>query len=469
MPPLDPSSASFAAPRSTSCNVLLIDDEPTVLASYARIIRASGCPVRTATGVTDAIDALRDGGIDVVITDMRMPDGTGLDVLDAVRADRPGTPVIFLTGSTELEAAVQALERGAVRYLMKPARPDDLVRAVESACRVAALLARGEIHTPVGRDLANLDVRFDAALEGLSLVCQPICRWSSRRIEAFEVLVRTKEASLRRPDRLIAAAEKLGRMHELGRAVRRRAAGFAATMTSDVDLHVNLHPFDLTDLELYEKASPLALVARRVVLELTERAALERIDAGADRVAALRRLGYRIALDDLGGGYASLNSVAALRPDSVKLDLALVQGVAAEPTRRTVIEVLREVCERTGIELVCEGVESEADLAALIEIGCDVFQGHLFARPSVAPSAVAWNHTTAERSVARGSSPPFGDLGRTQELGGVAEIAAMLARDARDRLEGIRAGSSGAMADQADEAITTLAALVELVERGPQR
>lgn len=457
MPTADPGSASFAAPRAASCHVLLVDDEPTVLTSYARILRTSGCVVRTSAGVSDALAALREEPVDVVITDMRMPDGTGLEVLDAVRTDRPGTPVIFLTGSTELELAVQALERGAVRYLMKPARPDDLVRAVDSACRVARLLGSGEIHTAVGRELANLDVRFDAALEGLSLVCQPICRWSTRRIEAFEVLVRTREASLRRPDRLIAAAEKLGRLHELGRAVRRRAATFVTTVTPDVDLHVNLHPFDLTDPELYERASPLALVARRIVLELTERAALERVEAVGDRVAALRRLGYRIALDDLGGGYASLNSVAALRPDSVKLDLALVQGVADEPTRRTVIEVLREVCDRTGIELVCEGVEAEADLAALVEIGCDVFQGHLFARPAPAPGVVAWNHTTAERTVARGSTPPFH-----------AEVAATLARDARDRLEGIRAGATGEVADQADEAIMTLAALVELVERGPR-
>ena len=468
MPTAASPPGSFAAPRSTTCQVLLVDDEPTVLASYARILRGAGIAVRTAAGVGAAIEALAEP-TDVVITDMRMPDGTGLQVLDAVRADRPGTPVIFLTGSTELDAAVQALEAGAVRYLMKPARPEDLVRAVESAQRVAALLAAGEIHTPVGRELANLDVRFDAALEGLSLVCQPICRWSSRRIVAFEVLVRTKEASLRRPDRLIAAAEKLGRLHELGRAVRRRAAGFAATMTTDVDLHVNLHPFDLTDPELYEKASPLAMVARRVVLELTERAALERVDAVADRIAALRRLGYRIALDDLGGGYASLNSVAALRPDSVKLDLSLVQGVADEPTRRTVIEVVREVCERTGIELVCEGVETEADLCALVAIGCDVFQGHLFARPTPSPGTVAWEHEASLRPGPRGTPSPFPDLGRTQEMGSVAEIAAMLAREARDRIVGIRATASGDVADRADEAITTLAALVELVERDPQR
>jgi EAL domain-containing protein (putative c-di-GMP-specific phosphodiesterase class I) len=469
MPPPESGSVSFAAPRDSSCHVLLIDDEPGVLASYARVLRSGGCVVRTAGNVTDAIDELRAGRLDVVITDMRMPDGSGLDVLDAVCADRPGTPVIFLTASTELEAAVQALERGAVRYLMKPAPPEALIRAVESACRVAGLLPAGEIHTAAGRDLANLDVRFDAALEGLTLVCQPICRWSSRRIVAFEVLVRTKEASLRRPDRLIGAAERLGRMHELGRAVRRRAAIFAQTMTSDVDLHVNLHPFDLTDPELYEKASPLALVSSRVVLELTERAALERVDAVGDRIAALRRLGYRIALDDLGGGYASLNSVAALRPDSVKLDLALVQGVADEPTRRTVIEVLREVCERTGIELVCEGVESEADLAALVAIGCDVFQGHLFARPATSPGVVAWEHTAGERPAPRGTPMQFADPGAGDPLRGVAEIAAMLAREAHARLEGIRASASGEVAERADEALSKLAALVELVERGPRR
>jgi EAL domain-containing protein (putative c-di-GMP-specific phosphodiesterase class I) len=448
-----------------ACQVLLVDDDAAILASYSRILRSTGCEVKTATSVEQAHDALNTVRVDVVVTDMRMPDGSGLDVLEATRTGRPTAPVIFLTGATEVELAVQALERGAIRYLTKPTRAKELCAAVESAHRVAGLLGRGEVHTPAGRDLANLDVRFDAALESLSLVCQPICRWSSRRVEAFEVLVRSKEASLRRPERLIAAAERLGRLHELGRLIRRRAAGFAATMTGDIDLHVNLHPFDLMDPELYERASPLAAIARRVVLELTERAALERVDAVADRVAALRAMGYRIALDDLGGGYASLNSVASLRPDSVKLDLALVQGVAGEATRRTVIEVLREVCVRTGIELVCEGIESEADLDALVAIGCDVFQGNLFAKPAASPGEVSWQHDAGELPSTRGTPTPRLDgAGATQELGGVDGVAAMLAREAQSRIERIREAASGEVAAEAEQALVTLAALLELVE-----
>jgi len=461
---------SRSAATTTPCRVLLVDDEPAVLTTYARVLRRDGYQVVTAETVADATAALA-GPVDVVITDMHLSEGTGLEVLEAVRAEQPATPVLFLTGATEVDLAVRALEHGALRWLMKPVTPDVLRAAIESSRRVARAVARGD-RSVSPRELANLDVRLDAALEGLTLVCQPICRWSTRRIEAFEVLMRTREASLRRPERLLAAAERLGRLHDVGRAVRRRAAGFARTLTGDVSLHVNLHPLDLDDPELYDLDAPLTEVATCVVLELTERAGLDGVDDVAGKIAALRRLGFRLALDDLGGGYASLGSVAELRPDAVKLDLSLCQGVADDPTRRVLVETVRGLCERTGIELVCEGVEVEADLAALVGLGCDLFQGYLFARPSATPGEVPWDRLGA-RPIARGT--PFPDAGRTVELGSVDDVAAMLAREVRATLERIRADADRIgddpeqigvdIANRAEQASSTLAALLDLVER----
>jgi EAL domain-containing protein (putative c-di-GMP-specific phosphodiesterase class I) len=453
--------------------VLLVDDDPAVLASYARVLRRDGYQVATADSPEAAAAALRAGGVDVVITDMHLLHGhTGLEVLEVARAEHANIPVLFLTGATEIDLAVQALERGALRWLMKPVAPDALRAAIESARRVASTC--GDPGGAPARELANLDVRLDAAIEGLTLVCQPICRWSTRKIEAFEVLMRTREASLRRPDRLLAAAERLGRLHDVGRAVRKLAAAFAKTLTGDVSLHVNLHPLDLADHELYDPSSPLAQVATCVVLELTERAALDRIDDVAGKVAALRRLGYRIALDDLGGGYASLGSVAELRPDAVKLDLSICQGIAADETRKALVDTVRALCARTGIELVCEGVETDEDLAALVALGCDVFQGHLFARPAAQPPQVPWERLGSARPAPRGTPTP--ELGRTVALGSVGDIAVMLAREAaadiaRIRTDASRIGSADPahvgydIAARCDQAATTLAALLDLVTK----
>src|SRR6202000_829860 len=103
---------------------------------------------------------------------------------------------------------------------------------------------------------------------------------------------------------LLDAAERLGALDELGRLVRRRACEALSAAAGDATLFVNLHPRDLLDPDLSDPRSPLAAVADRVVLEVTERASLSGLEDVQGRIAALRKLGFRIAIDDLGAGYA---------------------------------------------------------------------------------------------------------------------------------------------------------------------
>lgn len=477
-------------------HVLLVDDDPAVLGAYARWLRRAGYLVTTAPGLEEAVRALTGGDVDVVVTDMNLIGGSGLDVLEAVRADWPELPVLFVTASTELTHAVQALERGALRYLSKPIDPEGLCLAIDSARRVVATL--GGPAGPRGRDLANLDVRFDAALAGLALALQPIVRWPERQVLAYEALVRSREASLRRPDRLFAAAETLGRLHDLGRAIRREAAAVIPSLPPGVDLHVNVHPRDLADDDLLDHRAPLSRHASRVVLELTERTALARVPDLGDRMVGLRRLGYRFALDDLGAGYTALASATLTRPDLIKLDGSLVRGVSRDPARLLVVRSVQDVCARLGLTLVCESVEDVADLEVLAASGCDRFQGHLFARPGSAVPDVMWPTATAPspdgdglpdglaaetvraarspRTFARGTDQPMD--ARTQEWHGRDAIATMLAREARSRLDAIAAAAeelgargTGArdaiargIADSAEEVAGTLAALIEIFE-----
>ena len=481
-----------------SCHVLLVDDDASVQRLYARALRRVGYEETTAGDVTSGLGVVRDAGIDidVVVTDMALPDGTGIDVLDVVRAERPAVPVIFVTGSTEVELAVRALERGALRYLMKPVDGTVLCQAVEAARRIATALTSGygavDAFGAAGRDLANLDVRFDSALEGLSVAYQPIVSWSQRKLVAYEALVRTREASLRRPDRFVIAAERLGRLNDLGRRVRNSVARTAAELPPGVDVHVNLHPMDLTDPELFDRAAPLTRVAHNVVLELTERTALDRLGDVRDRVEELRGLGFRIALDDLGAGYASLSSLALLRPEQVKLDLSLVRGIARDLTRQVLVGAVREVCARMGMSLICEGVEDGTDLAALVTAGCDMLQGFLFARPGELVSDIDWDRVRqAVPASLLARDPAQQDTARheidspegrsTARFSNVGAIAATLARDAQSRLGRLhqaadRLCEQQVSADQFDLAHEiavgaehlegSVAALVELIERG---
>ena len=96
---------------------------------------------------------------------------------------------------------------------------------------------------------------------------------------------------------------------------------------------------------------------------------------------SLRNLGFRIALDDLGAGYAGLTSFALLEPDMVKLDMALVRDVHREASKQTVVKTIVGMCKELNIIVTAEGIETPEERDALTRAGCDLMQGYLFAKP----------------------------------------------------------------------------------------
>jgi EAL domain-containing protein (putative c-di-GMP-specific phosphodiesterase class I) len=146
-------------------------------------------------------------------------------------------------------------------------------------------------------------------------------------------------------------------------------------------VYVNLHSKDFDDEELYSPTAPLTRFAAGVVLEITERDSLDGIVNIKSRLQKLRDLGYRLAIDDLGAGYAGLTSFASVTPEVVKLDMSLIRGVDKESTKQKLIRSLAAVCKEMGMLVISEGVEIIEERDVLVGLGCDMFQGYLFARP----------------------------------------------------------------------------------------
>jgi EAL domain-containing protein (putative c-di-GMP-specific phosphodiesterase class I) len=155
-------------------------------------------------------------------------------------------------------------------------------------------------------------------------------------------------------------------------------------------LFVNLHPRDLLDDHLVSPEDPLACMATRCVLEITERASLDGVDNLRGRLCELRSLGFRIAIDDLGAGYAGLTSFAVLEPDFVKIDMTLVRGVDRDPRRRKLIQALVDVCRDIGGQVIAEGIETAGERDALVEIGCGLLQGYFIAHPGPPFPSIRW-------------------------------------------------------------------------------
>jgi EAL domain-containing protein (putative c-di-GMP-specific phosphodiesterase class I) len=206
----------------------------------------------------------------------------------------------------------------------------------------------------------------------------------------YEALVRSRESTLPTPGDLFDAAERLDRVYDIGRAVRARVAMQCESAPAGARLFVNLHPEDLADDELLLPTSPLSRVAERVVLEITERAALDKVHDVRGRVGRLRKMGFRIAIDDLGAGYAGLTSFAQLEPEVVKLDMSLIRGVDADATRAKLVRSMTALCKELDMQVISEGIETVAERDTIAEIGCDLLQGYLFAKPGDGFATPSW-------------------------------------------------------------------------------
>jgi len=384
-------------PANPKGRVLVVDDEVALLRVYKHGLVSAGYAVDAAGDGAQAIELVRLSDYDAIVSDIAMPGMDGLELLRAVRAHDLDVPVVLVTGDPALGTAMRAVEYGAYRYLPKPFGLDKLTTVVASAVlvgRMAKLRRRalelvGDPAKQIG-DLAGLEAAFARAMDGLWMAFQPIVNARTRELYGYEALLRTTEPTLPHPGAVLDAADRLDRMPALGRAVRDAAARAFADAPGGTMLFVNVHPDDLGDDALVDPDAPLSQLAHRVVLEITERAAIDDVKDVRDRIAALRALGFRIAIDDLGAGYAGLTAFAQLEPEVVKLDMSLVRDVHESPTKRRLIRSMTELCAEMGRLVVAEGIEVKAEREALAALGCELMQGYVFARPGKGFPAVTW-------------------------------------------------------------------------------
>lgn len=396
LPDSEPSASDSGKHPALRGTVLLVDDDEALLRGLARVLTAQGFAVTRALGGEKALEHLSNQRFDVVVSDVTMPELDGLQLLRRVREIDMMVPVVFMTGHPCVDTAALAMEYGAFRYLTKPVDHPIFVTTMEKAVsfhRMARMKARaadllGNVAAP--GDRAALEAAFVRAIETLWMAYQPIVDYKNRRVFGHEALLRSREPTFPHPGAVLDAAERLGLLDVLGRAVRERAALPVAGADEAGLLFVNLHVNDLLDPTLSSPDSALSKIAHRVVLEITERAALEQTGDVRNRIAALRSMGFRIAIDDLGAGYAGLTSFALLEPDVVKLDMSLVRDIDHNPTKQKVVRSMATLSHDMGMLVVGEGVETPGERDTLVALGCDLLQGYLFAKPAPPFPRIEW-------------------------------------------------------------------------------
>ncbi len=383
--------------------VLLVDDEPKVLASLSRCLgdRFSLTCAGSAAEALALVDS--DGPFAAVVSDMRMPGMSGLELLRILRRRAPETVRLVLSGHADLETAIAAVNEGAVfRFHTKPVAPEVLTASLDCALlrHQQENLAQGRIDPAetLVRDVT--DLRHALRDGQLRLMVQPQWRLADATVVGAEALVRWAhpERGLLLPGQFLSTVEAAGLMPDLT-ALMLDTACAEARRWHDLGLPpmriaVNATALDLCDSGFVQRVRRTLerhdVSPRALELELTEGMAVTDPDGTRAVMAELAGFGVATSIDDFGSGYASLGWLRQLPVAKLKVDRMFIEDVAADPAAYRMLETIGALARDLHLTILAEGVETAAQMEMVRRAGCDQVQGFLVARPMPPDQFTRW-------------------------------------------------------------------------------
>lgn len=218
--------------------------------------------------------------------------------------------------------------------------------------------------------------------EAFEIALQPILRLTDRGVAGYEALCRFSGVPYRPPNLWFDEAAVVGLQSDLELHVIRTALALMPDLPIGTYLSVNTSPDTLAT----GKISMLVkrCDASRVLIEITEHAEIDDLDALLMEIDRLRDLGARIAIDDAGAGYSGLQQIVRLRPDVIKLDMSLTRDVDKDLARKSLASAMVQFARDTQAHVVAEGIETEAEMRTLAQIGIELGQGYHLGKPALA-------------------------------------------------------------------------------------
>ena len=247
-----------------------------------------------------------------------------------------------------------------------------------------------QVESPSGPSLHRVEteqrLRHILENETFSFVFQPICDLQTGSISGLEVLCRFEDKPYRPPNEWFTDAERYGLGVQLEEVVLRRAVAHLAELPEPLYLSVNASP---AAIETGRVANALhGSDLSRLILEVTEHTNVCDEHAVLDQLARLRSQGMRLAVDDVGAGFAGLQQLVRLNPDVIKLDITLTGGIDSDPIKRSLAAAMLGFAKETGASVVGEGIETQEELRTLRELGVCCGQGYFLGHPTGLHEAV---------------------------------------------------------------------------------
>ncbi|MEH2389477.1 MAG: EAL domain-containing response regulator [Nostoc sp.] len=382
--------------------ILIIEDEEAVRENLLDMLEAEDFETLAAADGRIGLHLAISEVPDLILCDLMMPEIDGHGVLRALRQE-PSTatiPFIFLTAKSAKSDFRQAMDMGADDYITKPFTRAELLSAIMNRLEKHATLKRYLSPQTVINNLSPqmplLEISLHRAIkqhnfQEFELYYQPIVDIDSGKIVAVESLLRweSPELGMIYPTEFIPLAESTGLIVAIGKWVLKRVcqqikswrdAGIYSFVVA-----VNLSVMEFNQPDLIQKIVNLIAIndlePHYLEIELTESMIMQDVNGAIATMNKLQSLGVKIALDDFGTRYNSLINLITLPINTLKIDRSFIHNVANDPQKSAITQALIQMAHNLNLDVVAEGVETEAELAFLRQHNCNYMQGFLFSRP----------------------------------------------------------------------------------------
>jgi EAL domain-containing protein (putative c-di-GMP-specific phosphodiesterase class I)/FixJ family two-component response regulator len=382
--------------------ILIIEDEEAVRENILDLLEAEDFETIAAANGRIGVHLAICEVPDLILCDMMMPEIDGYGVLTALRQD-PSTatiPFIFLTAKSAKSDFRQGMDMGADDYITKPFSRAELLSAIMNRLEKYATLKKYlSTQTRINNlspKMQLLEICLHRAIkqhkfQEFEIYYQPIVDIASGKIVAAESLLRwqSPELGIVYPTEFIPLAESTGLIVPIGKSVLKsvckqikiwRDAGINSLVIT-----VNLSAIEFNQPDFINKIVNFITINNLqpddLELELTESMIMQDVNSAIATMSKLQSLGIKIAIDDFGTGYSSLIYLKNLPINTLKIDRYFIHNVANDPQKSAITKALIQMGHNLNLNVIAEGVETEAELAFLRQHNCNSMQGFLFSPP----------------------------------------------------------------------------------------
>jgi EAL domain-containing protein (putative c-di-GMP-specific phosphodiesterase class I)/CheY-like chemotaxis protein len=362
-------------------HILVVDSDEAFVRAATRLLKSRNYQVDIACDGAETIEKAKQYP-DLILLSRDLPDMDGVKVCQKIRENKrlEHISIIIFTKHNVSSERVEGFSLGADDCISKPIDNEELI------ARMEAVLKRNQAFQEVQEEQGALAKELKTILsqEMITPYFQPIYSMRSFLPIGLEALSRPPTSGLiDNAEFLFKTALILDMYSEVEMACWKTAVTKWKKTVNQEKLFLNCTPYFIESGRLNESfLSDLEIDPENIVLEITERTAIQKYDVFLRELNLLRNAGIKIAVDDVGSGFASLDTVVEIRPDIVKIDRQLVRELHKDELKYNIMQAIISFCKKSDVITVAEGIEEEKELEAVHELGVDAVQGYLLARPT---------------------------------------------------------------------------------------